>query len=211
MNLCIRAQGWEKGQEVRSLTQKSGIKGWARGKPGHGPGTTPSCQEIFYIGCWPLTVEMGWVIETHRARPHLNRTQVWTHPGLPASVLVAGSMYAKLERAMCSVNVDVKCEMLSWHWCSDLGDGSRAMWSLTNETQLESTDRGVCSLLFVTCKIFRTSLVVQWARLHAPNAGGLGLIPGQGTRSHMPQLRVHMLQLKILYASTKMEDTACHN
>ena len=29
-----------------------------------------------------------------------------------------------------------------------------------------------------------TSLVVQWLRLHAPNAGGLGLIPGQGTRSH---------------------------
>ena len=33
-----------------------------------------------------------------------------------------------------------------------------------------------------------TSLVVQWLRLHAPNAGGLGSIPGQGTRSHMLQL-----------------------
>ena len=30
-----------------------------------------------------------------------------------------------------------------------------------------------------------TSLVAQWLRLHAPNAGGPGLIPGQGTRSHM--------------------------
>ena len=30
-----------------------------------------------------------------------------------------------------------------------------------------------------------TSLVVQWLGLHAPNAGGLGSIPGQGTRSHM--------------------------
>ncbi|TEA39746.1 hypothetical protein DBR06_SOUSAS31510016, partial [Sousa chinensis] len=29
------------------------------------------------------------------------------------------------------------------------------------------------------------SLVVQWLRLCAPNAGGPGLIPGQGTRSHM--------------------------
>ena len=27
-----------------------------------------------------------------------------------------------------------------------------------------------------------TSLVVQWLRLHAPNAGGVGLIPGQGTK-----------------------------
>ena len=33
------------------------------------------------------------------------------------------------------------------------------------------------------------SLVVQWLRLHAPNAGGKGSIPGQGTRFHMPQLR----------------------
>ena len=30
-----------------------------------------------------------------------------------------------------------------------------------------------------------TFLVVQWVRLHAPNAGGLGSIPGLGTRSHM--------------------------
>ena len=27
-----------------------------------------------------------------------------------------------------------------------------------------------------------TSLVVQWLRLHAPTAGGAGLIPGQGTK-----------------------------
>ena len=52
-----------------------------------------------------------------------------------------------------------------------------------------------------------TSLVVQWLRLHTPNAGGLGLIPGWGTRSHMPQLRVCMLQqgLKILDATTKTQ------
>ncbi|TEA33613.1 hypothetical protein DBR06_SOUSAS3910181, partial [Sousa chinensis] len=53
------------------------------------------------------------------------------------------------------------------------------------------------------------SLVVQWLRLHAPKAGGLGSIPGQGTRSHMPQLRVCMLQLKILHAAT--EDPARRN
>ena len=43
------------------------------------------------------------------------------------------------------------------------------------------------------------SLVVQWLRLSAPNAGGPDSIPGQGTRSHMLQLkRFHMPQLKIL-------------
>ena len=30
-----------------------------------------------------------------------------------------------------------------------------------------------------------TSLVAQWLRPCAPNAGGQGSIPGQGTRSHM--------------------------
>ena len=44
-----------------------------------------------------------------------------------------------------------------------------------------------------------TFLVVQWLTLHAPNEGGPSLIPGQGTRSHM-------LQLKIQPATMKMED-----
>ena len=35
----------------------------------------------------------------------------------------------------------------------------------------------------------KTQMMVQWLRLCTPSAGGLGSIPGQGTRSHMPQLR----------------------
>ena len=34
-----------------------------------------------------------------------------------------------------------------------------------------------------------TSLEVQWLELHAPKVGRSGLIPGQGTRSCMPQLK----------------------
>ena len=33
------------------------------------------------------------------------------------------------------------------------------------------------------------SLVVEWLRLRAPNAGGLSSIPGQGSRLHVLQLR----------------------
>ena len=54
-----------------------------------------------------------------------------------------------------------------------------------------------------------TSLVVQWLRLHIPSAERPGSIPGQGTRSHMPQLRVRVPQLKIPHAATK--DLVCHN
>ena len=53
--------------------------------------------------------------------------------------------------------------------------------------------------------------MVQWLRLHTPNAGGLGLIPGQGNRSHMPQLRVRMPQLKTPRAIEKIEDSMCCN
>ena len=31
----------------------------------------------------------------------------------------------------------------------------------------------------------KAGVVAQWIRLHAPNAGGLGSIPGWGTTSHM--------------------------
>ena len=40
----------------------------------------------------------------------------------------------------------------------------------------------------------------------APNAGGACSIPGQGTRFHMPQLRVCLLQLKIPHATATTED-----
>ena len=52
-----------------------------------------------------------------------------------------------------------------------------------------------------------TSLVVQQLRLCTPNAGGLGVIPGQGTRPHIPQLRARMQQrrFKILSAATKIK------
>ena len=36
------------------------------------------------------------------------------------------------------------------------------------------------------------SLVVQWLRLCTPNTGNSDPIPGEGTRSHMRQLRVPM-------------------
>ena len=38
--------------------------------------------------------------------------------------------------------------------------------------------------------------VVQWLRLRPPKAGGLGLIPVRATRSHMPQQKGQMLQLR---------------
>ena len=50
-----------------------------------------------------------------------------------------------------------------------------------------------------------TSLLVQWLRLHTPNAGGPGSIPGQGTRSHMLQLNIPYTEMKIPLAATKTQ------
>ena len=44
-----------------------------------------------------------------------------------------------------------------------------------------------------------TSLAVLWLRCYSPNAGGLGSIPGQGTRSHMLQSQHSQKKKRILY------------
>ena len=57
----------------------------------------------------------------------------------------------------------------------------------------------------VQFKILGTSLVVQWLRLHALNAQDPGSIPGRGTRSHMPQLRVLVQLMTALKKKKKKE------
>ena len=74
--------------------------------------------------------------------------------------------------------------ILAWRipW-TEKPDGLQSMGSQKSDIN-EHTHRG-------------TSLAIQWLRLCTPNAQGPGSIPRQGTRSHMPQLRVCILQLKI--------------
>ena len=47
------------------------------------------------------------------------------------------------------------------------------------------------------------SLVVQWWRLCAPNAGSLGLIPGHRTRSCMLRLKIPHATMKILHTGNE--------
>ena len=56
--------------------------------------------------------------------------------------------------------------------------------------------------------ITKTSLVVQWLRLQAPNAGALGSMPGRGTRSHMLQLKIShtAAKKKILRAAAELKN-----
>ena len=49
----------------------------------------------------------------------------------------------------------------------------------------------------IKIKYSGTSLMVQWLRLHAPNVGGVGLIPGQGTRGFPGGLVVRNLPANV--------------
>ena len=75
-------------------------------------------------------------------------------------------------------------------------------------SQSEPLGKILNDLYTIKNRISGTYLVIQWLRLHAPNAMDLGSIPGQGTRSHMQQVRVHLLQVKILCTATRLEGPA---
>ena len=63
-------------------------------------------------------------------------------------------------------------------WCFWLGKFMHWTWGRAKR---------LCLLKIV--RNWGTSLAVQWLRLQAPSAGGLGLIPGHGTRSCVPKVR----------------------
>ena len=83
----------------------------------------------------------------------------------------------------------------SWqYWLSfSFGSGlentkeDKQMWSwvyiLAGPTNIKHNKKG-------------TSLMVQWLRLYTPNAEGSSSIPSQGTRSHMPQLKIPHTTIK---------------
>ena len=51
----------------------------------------------------------------------------------------------------------------------------------------------------------------KWQRLHAPNAGGLGSIPGQTTRSHTRQLKIpHVVKKTRLSQTNKQKKDPDH-
>ena len=87
-----------------------------------------------------------------------------------------------------------------WYWggvsdqsCKTHSEGSKE-WKESKPFRLPSGREGEVELRrlvygIVQKGIMWSSLVVQWLRLLALTARGLGSIPGQGTRSHMLQLK----------------------
>ena len=65
----------------------------------------------------------------------------------------------------------------------------------------------ICVCVYIYHLILRIlhSLVVQWLRLLTPNARVPGLIPGQETRSHMPQLRLSIVKQMFLKKNVALQ------
>ena len=88
----------------------------------------------------------------------------------------------------------------------------------SNSTQIKreessmQTDRGEEGSKEKFNTMSGTSLVIQGLRLHALTAGGPGSIPGQGAKiPHTITKSLNAVTEKILRATTKIEDPACHN
>ena len=99
---------------------------------------------------------------------------------------------------------------LSWHTAEHLA-GGRELYRVNKKSEgnfhvpqlpykrfavANVTKLGLCSLEVNCTYILKkigvkgASLVVHWLKLHTPNAGGLGSIAGEETRSHIPHLKL---------------------
>ena len=123
------------------------------------------------------------------------RRRAWSHP-CPSATLSTTVTSSHSKKHFASLHKEV-VGVDSFHWLFPV------VWVPTSGTLgLEGGSRN-------SYNIDSSWRLPWWSRLHAPNAGDLDSIPGQETRSHMPQLRVHMLWLMILHAATKIEEPMC--
>ena len=65
-----------------------------------------------------------------------------------------------------------------------LGDSIIHQLQTPNWDERDAVREGTRKGEMLVCGGSGTCLVDQWLRFHAPSAGGLGSIPGQGTRFH---------------------------
>ena len=96
--------------------------------------------------------------------------------------------------------------------CSVTFAGSPSL-SFTSNAMPSTSDhcnKETCKILFcwVLKTIVETSLVVQWLRLHASNAGGMGLIPGWGSK--IPQAVWHHQKIKNIVEDNIQYGTYLH-
>ena len=88
---------------------------------------------------------------------------------------------------------------VGWRWAGGRGGKGQALLCLYGGRGEDPPVPGSPSTRILTIgnNKGRTSLLVQWLRLCSPHSGGQSSIPGQETRSHMPQLKISHAARKI--------------
>ena len=130
---------------------------------------------------------------------HTNRFDLWQRWGS------MGSRFHFLSKSHRKVDCKIHGQKKHWGTGIIIATYYRQNWIIT-----ATRPQGTCNIRvnakvmsgqpnvsFPTCPELikpRVSNQVQWLRLLTPKAGDLGSTPGQGTRSHTPQLRFHLLQ-----------------
>ena len=99
-------------------------------------------------------------------------------------------------------------------WSEESADRGRS--SQMMKASLTAMTGGGVPVLRVSCweriNLTIDKLYLQTsAKTSCSQSGDPGSIPGQGTRSHLPPLRVWMLQLKIMHATTKTQLSQINN
>ena len=92
-------------------------------------------------------------------------------------------------------------------WCTDVRKlpEVRVRTIQRDQNSAWCTSKAMNSIFQIE-KPYETSLVVQQLRFSTSNAGDLGLVPGQGSRPCMLQLKILHAATKIPHAEMKMED-----
>ena len=100
----------------------------------------------------------------------------------PNTIILPNSIYPQLNFALdLKLSIDISTVHITrGNWAEEVIEERDRSHNRLNKIKLKKKKRR---------RSYGTFLVVQWLRLCASNAGDPGSISGQGTRSHMLQLR----------------------
>ena len=139
---------------------------------------------------WPLGLQhtrLPCPSSSPRACSNSCPSSWWCHPAISSSVAPFSSCPQVFPSIRAFSSESILCIRWPKYWSFSISPSSES-------SGLTSFNSAVSLSVYARRG---TSLVIQQLRFWAPNTGGLGSIPGWGTRSHIKQLTVWMVQLKI--------------
>ena len=140
---------------------------------------TVSFMDLLFRSSWDALMVTMFSLPTVTTGPsNNNNISILTSPLLLAPKMIE----EKCDDIIAILMSNALCAVLSKHFTYIITIKS---WSKAMRSALFPSTLLKWRKVTLGNQRFRISLVIQWLRLLTPNAGGLGLIPRQGTKSHM--------------------------